>query len=109
VQSSLCEQLLDVPIRQGKTQIPTHRQKDDFRFKLAALEQTANRRGQEKHLANLSRGDCKVATLPAKLPPLVIGNTTGVRVNRLNEVGEATSTGRVLCCSWPDVGSSDTR
>src|ERR1700738_2393985 len=31
VQTSLGEQLLDVPVRQGKTQIPTNRQKDDFR------------------------------------------------------------------------------
>ena len=35
----------------------------------------------------------------AKLPPLVMGNTTGVRVKRLNAVGETTSTGRVPCCS----------
>jgi len=32
VQTSLGEQLLDVPVRQGKTQIPTNRQKNDFRF-----------------------------------------------------------------------------
>ena len=43
VQTSLGEQLLDVPVRQGKTQIPTNRQKDDFRFQLPPLEQTANR------------------------------------------------------------------
>ena len=43
VQTSLGEQLLDVPVRQGKTQIPTNRQKDDFRFELPPLEQTGNR------------------------------------------------------------------
>jgi hypothetical protein len=43
VEASLAEQLLDVPVRQGKTQIPTHRQKDDLRFKLAPLKQTADR------------------------------------------------------------------
>jgi len=42
VQTSLGEQLLDVPVRQGKTQIPTNRQKDDFRFKLAPFEQTGD-------------------------------------------------------------------
>ena len=34
-----------------------------------------------------------------ELPPLVIGSTTGVRVSRLNAVGDTTSTGRVPCCS----------
>jgi hypothetical protein len=48
VQASLGEQLLDVTVRQGETQIPTNRQKDDLRFKLAPLEWTANRRGQQK-------------------------------------------------------------
>ena len=43
VQASLGEQLLDVPVRQGKTQIPTNGQKDDFRFELPPLEQTGNR------------------------------------------------------------------
>jgi hypothetical protein len=43
VQTSLGEQFLDVPVRQGKTQIPTNRQKDDFRFELPPLEQTGNR------------------------------------------------------------------
>jgi hypothetical protein len=43
VQTSLGKQLLDVPVRQGKTQIPTNRQKDDFRFELPPLEQTGNR------------------------------------------------------------------
>src|SRR5271165_3085472 len=64
LQASLGKQLLDVPVRQGKAQIPTNRQKDDFRFELPPLEQTGNRRGQEKHPASLSRGTCKVATLP---------------------------------------------
>jgi hypothetical protein len=43
VEASLGEQLLDVPVRQGKTQIPTNRQKDAFRLELPPLEQTANR------------------------------------------------------------------
>src|SRR5271166_2796380 len=43
LQASLGKQLLDVPIRQGETQIPTNRQKDDFRFELPPLEQTGNR------------------------------------------------------------------
>jgi len=43
VKTSLGKQFLDVPVGQGKTQIPTNRQKDDFRFELSPLEQTANR------------------------------------------------------------------
>src|SRR5260370_4240311 len=43
VQTSLREQLFHIPIRQGKTQIPTNRQKDDFRFEVPPLEQTGNR------------------------------------------------------------------
>ena len=35
----------------------------------------------------------------AKLPPLVIGNTTGVFVSRLKAEADTTSTGRVPCCS----------
>jgi hypothetical protein len=67
VEASARRATLDVPVRQGKTQIPTNRQKNDFWFKLAPLEQTANRRGQEKHLASISRDDCKVATLATSL------------------------------------------
>ena len=63
VQTSLGEQLLDVPVRQGKTQIPTNRQKDDFRFELPPLEQTGNRRRKE-HWRSISEHSCKVATLP---------------------------------------------
>jgi hypothetical protein len=44
----------------------------------------------------------------AKRPP-VVGSTTGVFVNRLNAPGEITSTGRVPRCSWPEVGSGETR
>jgi hypothetical protein len=43
LQASLGKQLLDVQVRQGETQIPTNRQKDDFRFELPPLEQTGNR------------------------------------------------------------------
>ena len=67
VHTPLGQQFLHVPVRQGKTQMPTNRQKNDFWFKLAPLEQTANRRGQEKHLASISRDDCKVATLATSL------------------------------------------
>src|SRR6202022_1170065 len=63
VQTSLGEQLLDVPVRQGKTQIPTNRQKDDFRFELPPLEQTGNRRRKE-HWRSISDHSCKVETLP---------------------------------------------
>jgi len=45
----------------------------------------------------------------AKLPPLVIGSTTGVFVRRLKDDGDTTRTGRVPCCSWPEVRSSETR
>jgi hypothetical protein len=41
--ASLGKQLLHVAVRQGKTQILTNRQKDDFRFELPPLEQTGNR------------------------------------------------------------------
>jgi hypothetical protein len=43
VQASLGEKVLNVPVRQGKTHIPTNRQKDGFRFELPPLEQTGNR------------------------------------------------------------------
>ena len=41
----------------------------------------------------------------AKLPPVVMGRTTGVSVSVLNAAGDTISTGRVPCCSWPAVGS----
>jgi hypothetical protein len=63
VQASLGEQLLDVPVRQRKTQIPTNRQKDDFRFELPPLKQTRNRLCKE-HSPSISDRSCKVATLP---------------------------------------------
>lgn len=43
--------------------------------------------------------------LRAKLPPRVIGTTTGVPVSLLNGAGETISTGRAPCCSCPAVGS----
>jgi len=45
----------------------------------------------------------------AKLSPRVIGNTTGIFVKRLKADGDITRTGRVPCCSWPEVGSKETR
>jgi len=40
MQTPFFEQLLDVPVGQGKTQVPTNRQKDDFRFELPPFEKT---------------------------------------------------------------------
>jgi hypothetical protein len=53
VQTPLGEQLLDVPVRQGKTQIPTNRQKDDFRFELPTLEQTGKYTGKDSGLCGI--------------------------------------------------------
>ncbi len=53
-------QLISNPQNEREAQVPAHDQQNDLRFKLAPLE---NRRGQEKHLASLSRDNCKVATL----------------------------------------------
>jgi hypothetical protein len=41
----------------------------------------------------------------AKLPPLVIGRTTGTRVTRLKASGETIKTGRCPFCSCPVAGS----
>ena len=70
-QAPLGEQLLDVAVRKGKAQVPTHRQQDDLRLKLTPFEQTANRRGDKEHPTSLSRGTSKVATLPSKAGKLV--------------------------------------
>ena len=45
----------------------------------------------------------------AKLPPLVMGRTTGSLVASLNAVGETIKTGRLPCCSWPIDGLSETK
>jgi hypothetical protein len=42
-------------------------------------------------------------------PPLVMGNTIGVLVSRLKAEADTTKTGRVPCCSCPEVGSNLTR
>src|SRR5260370_41767423 len=63
VQTSLGEQLLDVPARQGKTQIPTNPQKDDFRFELPPLDHTGNR-CRKKHRPTISAHPFKSATPP---------------------------------------------
>jgi hypothetical protein len=62
---TLGQKLLDVPVRKREAQIPTDRQENDLRFKLAPLEQAANRRVQKEY-PSLSRQACKVATLPLK-------------------------------------------
>src|SRR5271167_3333463 len=67
VQGPVGQEFLDVAIREREAQIPTDGQENHLRFKLAPLEQTANRRGQEEHPASLSRGTCKVATLPKNI------------------------------------------
>jgi len=64
VQASLGEQLFDVPIRQGKAQISTNRQKDYFRFELAPSEKTRNRSREQEHQLRISKRSSKVATLP---------------------------------------------
>ena len=50
------------------------------------------------------KGTAKPA-VRAKLPPLVIGRTTGTFVIRLKASGDTISTERRPFCSWPDVGS----
>jgi hypothetical protein len=42
VQAPLGQQLLNITIGKRKTQIPTNRQKNHFRFKLAPLEETGD-------------------------------------------------------------------
>jgi hypothetical protein len=48
-------------------------------------------------------------TRRTKSPPLVIGQTTGNLVASLNSAGDTIKTGRLLRCSRPSVGSSETR
>jgi hypothetical protein len=62
---TLGQKLLDVAVGKREAQIPADRQENDIRFKLAPLEQAANRRVQKEHPTSLSRQACKVATLPA--------------------------------------------
>jgi len=38
-ETSFLEQFLDVPIRKGEPQIPTHRPNNDFRFEVPPFEQ----------------------------------------------------------------------
>jgi hypothetical protein len=45
----------------------------------------------------------------ANSPPVVMGQIMGSFVIWLNGVGETISTGRVPCCSCPEVGSSETK
>src|SRR4029077_1335537 len=64
---TLGKKLLDVAVRKREAQIPADRQENDLRFKLAPLEQAANRRVQKEHPTSLSRQACKVATLPQEV------------------------------------------
>jgi hypothetical protein len=52
---TLGQKLLNVAVRKGEAQIPADRQENDLRFKLAPLEQAANRRVQKDHPTSLSR------------------------------------------------------
>jgi hypothetical protein len=65
---TLGQKLLDVAVRKREAQIPADRQENDLRFKLAPLEQAANRRVQKEHPTSLSRQACKVATFPYLKP-----------------------------------------
>jgi len=53
VQAPLGEQLLHVTVGKREAQVPADRKQDHLRFKLAPLEQSGNRRGQEEHPASL--------------------------------------------------------
>jgi hypothetical protein len=75
--SALGKEFLHVTVRQREAQIPTDRQKDDLRLKLAPLEKTRNRRVQKERRASLSRRDCKVATLPKSRPAQEIRGGSG--------------------------------
>ena len=63
LEPTLGQKLLDVAVRKREAQIPADRQENDLWFKLAPLEQAANRRVQKEHPTSLSRQACKVATL----------------------------------------------
>jgi hypothetical protein len=62
-QTTLGEQLLDLAIGERKAQVPADREQDHLRLKLAPLEQSGNRWGEE-HRPNLSGQTPKLATLP---------------------------------------------
>ena len=72
--SALGQEFLHVSVGQRKTQVPPDRKQNDLRFKLAPLEQAANRRVQKEHPASLSRRDCKVATLPRTVLTILLKN-----------------------------------
>ena len=65
-QTTLGEQLLDLAIGERKAQVPADREQDHLRLKLAPLEQSGNRWGEE-HRPSLSGQTSKLATLPAKV------------------------------------------
>src|SRR5208283_1030712 len=67
-QTTLGEQLLDLAIGERKAQVPADREQDHLRLKLAPLEQSGNRWGEE-HRPSLSGQATKVATLPVLLLP----------------------------------------
>jgi hypothetical protein len=57
---TLGQKLRDVAVRKREAQIPADRQENDLRFKLAPLEQAANRRVQKEHPISLSRQACEL-------------------------------------------------
>src|SRR5580700_8150046 len=57
---TLGQKLLDIAVRKREAQIPADRQENDLRFKLAPLEQAANRRVQKEHPISLSRQACEL-------------------------------------------------
>ena len=62
-QTTLGKQLLDLAIGERKAQVPADREQDHLRLKLAPLEQSGNRWGEE-HRPSLSGQTSKLATLP---------------------------------------------
>src|SRR5271166_2340133 len=67
-QTTLGEQLLDLAIGERKAQVPADREQDHLRLKLAPLEQSGNRWGEE-HRPSLSGQTSKLATLPKGAMP----------------------------------------
>src|SRR5580693_9164813 len=59
-QTTLGEQLLDLAIGERKAQVPADREQDHLRLKLAPLEQSGNRWGEE-HRPSLSGQTSKLA------------------------------------------------
>src|SRR5580693_8850816 len=74
-QTTLGEQLLDLAIGERKAQVPADREQDHLRLKLAPLEQSGNRWGEE-HRPSLSGQTSKLATLPNRSASLLASAKT---------------------------------